>query len=109
MRLIPRSANWTTLPPRTPRARVRKLTRDFSHEIHSHHRPRSPRAAQDAEQDVLRVPGRIRRAAELAYLPGVPGLSRGAAGDERGRPEDERSHGTDAGLQCAGYLQIRPE
>ena len=53
--------------------------------VGARHRPRDPRAAQDAHEDVLQLRGRIRRRAEHAYLPGVPRVPRRATRAERDR------------------------
>ena len=55
--------------------------------IEAGHRPRNPRAAADRVEDLLRLQHRVRRAAEHARLPGLPRVSRRAAGAEprRGR------------------------
>ena len=44
------------------------------------HRPRDPRPAEDADEDVLPLPGRFRRGGEHADVPGVPRLPGRAAG-----------------------------
>ena len=49
------------------------------------HRPRDPHRAHHAEhQDVLRLPGRVRRRAQHARVPGVPRPARRAAGAQPG-------------------------
>ena len=45
-------------------------------------RPRSPRATGHRDQDFLRLPHQLRRAAEYQRLPGLPGPARRAAGAE---------------------------
>ena len=49
-----------------------------------------PRAPEDADEDVLRVRGRVLRPAELAHVPRVPRAPRRAAGAE---PPRDRAHG----------------
>ena len=46
------------------------------HRLGNRHRPRDPRAARDAHQDLLRLGDRLRRAAEHAGQPRGPRLSR---------------------------------
>ncbi len=48
-------------------------------------RARVPRRAQHEDQDVLRVPQRVRRRAQHEHVSGVPGLPRLAAGSQRAR------------------------
>ena len=50
--------------------------------VRGRHRSRDPRAAADRVEDVLRVQRGVRRAAEHARLPGVPGPARRAAGPQ---------------------------
>ena len=45
-------------------------------DLGARHRPRDPRASQDADEDVLPLPGRLRRRAEHPDLPGLPRRSR---------------------------------
>ncbi len=54
-------------------------------------RARDPRPAEDADEDVLPLRGRVRRGGEHADLPSLPRLPRRAAGDEpaRGRVDDQ--------------------
>ena len=44
------------------------------------HRAGDPRRAGHRDQDVLRLPGHVRRRAQHPDLPGLPGAARGAAG-----------------------------
>ena len=76
----PRAAARSTEPPREQRP-GRLGGRD---------RPRDPRAAEHAQQDVLPLPERVRRRAEHPHLPRLHGASRGAprAEPRRGREVD---------------------
>ena len=47
------------------------------------HRAGDPRPAQDAHEDVLRLRAVLRRSAQHAHLPGLPGPARRAAGAQR--------------------------
>ena len=58
-----------------PRARAR---------IRAGHRPRDPRPAQDADEDVLRLRAVVRRGAEHPHVPGLPRPPGRPAGDQRG-------------------------
>ena len=53
--------------------------------IRSRHRHRVSRRAQDADEDVLRLPQRVRRRAEHEGLSGLSGHARRAAGAQRNR------------------------
>ena len=59
------------------------------------HRARDPRPPEDADEDVLPLPGRLLRAAEHADLPGLPRVPGGAAGAEPqgGRRDDQARAG----------------
>ena len=46
------------------------------HELRTRHRPRDPRPAQDADEDVLRLRAELRRGAQHAHLPGLPRAAR---------------------------------
>ena len=52
-------------------------------ELRARHRPGDPRPALDADEDVLRLRAVVRRGAQHAHLPGLPGPARRAAGDQR--------------------------
>ena len=54
------------------------------------HRPRDPRPAEDADEDVLPLPGRLRRGGEHADVPRLPRLPRRAAGAEPRRRSSGR-------------------
>src|SRR5256885_10894964 len=51
-------------------------------ELGTGHRARDPRPPEDADEDVLPLPGRLLRAAEHPDLPRVPGAPRLPAGAE---------------------------
>ena len=79
--------------PRTPGsarptgiAGCRRPTRERRHGMGNRHRPRDPRAARDALEDLLRLVDRLRRGAEHAGEPRGPRLSgRAARAERRGR------------------------
>src|SRR5216117_82168 len=87
--------------------RLRRITNNESRIIHeredtrdgvrSRHRPRDSCAALDRVEDVLRLPGDVRRATQHANLPCLPGPAGVAAGPqpEGGRPG--AAHGGRAG------------
>ena len=54
-------------------------------------RPRGARRAQHHHQDVLRLPGRVRRRAQHPGLPDLPRPARRDAGGQRARPSSRRS------------------
>ena len=60
--------------------------------LRARHRPRDPRPAQHADEDVLRLRALVRRAAEHAHVRGLPRPARRAAGRQRRgdplRPDD---------------------
>ena len=60
-----------------------RSVRDMS--LRARHRPGDPRPAQHAHEDVLRLRAELRRAAQHAHLPGLPGPARRAAGGQRAR------------------------
>ena len=67
-------------------AGCRRPTRERRHGMGNRHRPRDPRAARDALEDLLRLVDRLRRGAERAGEPRGPRLPGRAAGAEpRGR------------------------
>ncbi len=51
--------------------------------LRARHRPRDPRPARDADEDVLRLRAELRRGAQHAHLPGLPRPARRAAGGQR--------------------------
>src|ERR1043166_350619 len=65
-------------------------SRRGSDELGTGHRSRDPRPPEDADEDVLPLPGRLLRAAEHADLSGLPRDARLAAGAEPqgGRVDD---------------------
>ena len=72
--------------PRRARARAGDRLRhgpgEARDELGARHRARDPRPAEDADEDVLPVPGRVRRGGEHADVPRLPRISGRAAGDE---------------------------
>ena len=80
--------------PRRPRARARARVRlrpgEATDELGAGHRPGDPRPSEDADEDVLPLPGRVLRDAQLPDVPGLPGAPRLAAGPEpRGDRADD--------------------
>ena len=73
-----RAAAGTAQPARGHR--VQSVSHRCDYE--ARHRSGDSRAAPDRDQDLLRLQHRVRRAAEHARLPGVPRVSRRAAGAE---------------------------
>ena len=72
-------------------------------------RPRGPRRAQHRVQDVLRLPGRLRRRAQRRRLPDLPGPARRDAGGQRqgrrvGDPDRPRAQ-----LRHRRVVPLRPE
>ena len=82
---------------------------EFSRSLRHHHRPGSPRAAPDREQDVLRVQHEVRRAAQHADLPGVHRHARHAAGDEPQGLRAGAEDGPGPELQDPPVHQVGPE
>ena len=80
---------------------MRYLTGTIGLKIHVQLRTRS--------QDVLRLPERVRRAAEHGRLPGLPGLPGRAAGAEPGGGPADRADRADARLRDQPLQQVRPE
>ena len=90
--------------PRGPRARAgaRRSTSSRSgcaHEVGAGDRARDPRPAEDADEDVLPLPRRLRRRREHADVPGLPRLPGGAA---RAEP-----HGDRVGRQARPRARLR--
>ena len=72
-------------------------------------RPRDPRPALDAQQDVLPLPERVRRRAQHAHLPGLHGAARRAAGRQpRGRRAHDRGRAR-ARLGDRGAFDVPPQ
>ena len=96
--------------PRRSRARARARLRPrpesaAAHELHvlgAGDRARDPRPAQDADEDVLPLPRRLRRGGEHADVPGLPRLPGRAAGAE---PDGDR---VDVKLGLALGCEIAP-
>src|SRR5204862_257402 len=79
-----------------------------SNKLRGRHRARGARPAPDALEDVLRLPHDVRRRAQLADVPGVPGYARRAAGREQ---EGDRARDSDrAGIRLPPQpgLSLRP-
>ena len=62
-----------------------------------------------AHQDVLLVPHRVRRRAQHAYLPGLPGPSRRSSGAEQGRHPQHRQGGSCHQLRDREALDVLPQ
>ena len=94
-------------------SRRRWITRLASHRIAlamplSHYdRPRSSRAAQDALEDVLRLPGGIWCGSEHAHLPDLSRFARRAAGDESRSAAPNHPDRSHARLRYRADQQVR--
>ena len=71
--------------------------------------PRDPRRAVHRVEDVLRLPDDVRRRAEHADLPGLPGAARLAAGGQRGRDRVRHPDRPGAELRDRRVVPVRPE
>ena len=78
-------------------------------ELGAGHRAGDPRPAADQDEDVLRLRAVLRRGAQHAHLPGLPGPSRHAAGDQRrgGALRADDRHG--AGLRDRPAVDLPPQ
>ena len=73
------------------------------------HRPRGPRAAPDALEDVLRLRDGVRRAAEPADLPGLPRHAGRPAGHQPPGHRVRHPHRARAPLPDQRRVPLRPE
>ena len=73
------------------------------------HRPRDPRPAGHADEDVLRVREPVRRRAEHAHLPALPRPSRRAAGDQRGGGREGAGDRAGAELRDPRAVAVPPQ
>src|SRR5512132_4141817 len=77
--------------------------------IRNRDRARMPRRALDEHEDVLRVPQRVRRPAELERLPGVPRSAGVAPGPQREGDRVDRADRAGARLDDRAGLAVPPE
>ena len=82
---------------------------DVSATLGARDRARDPRAAEDADEDVLPLPRRLRRGAEHEHLPGVPRLPGRAAGAERAGDRMDDQAGARARLRDRAAGRVLPE
>ena len=73
------------------------------------HRVRDPRAAPDRLEDLLRLQHRVRRAAEHARLPGLPGFPGRVAGAQPRRGRFRRARGPGPRLPHQRDLDLRAQ
>ena len=94
---------------RSPPAGAGRSAHERARRLGGRDRPRDPRAALDAHEDVLPLPEQLRRRAEHAHLPGLPRAARRAAGRQPrgGGAGDPRGAG--AGLARSRALQVLPQ
>ena len=99
--------------PHGPRARAGACLRSRSEsacdDLAARRRPRDPRPAEDALEDVLRLPERLRRRREHANLPGLPRLSRRAAGAEQDRDRVDAQARARARLRDRAARRLRAQ
>ena len=78
-------------------------------DLRARHRPRDPRAAAHADEDVLRLRAQLRRRAQHPHLPRLPRPPGRAAGDERGGGPLRADDRPRAGLRHRAALDLPPQ
>ena len=94
IRCWPRPTGWTRdegAAPMTAEPLPLMPYAEALHTLRAGDRPGDPRRARHRDQDVLRLPDRVRRRAEHPGLPGLPGPARLAAGAVTGPRSSRRS------------------
>ncbi len=87
--------------PRRPSARHGRRRAECDSATTKRHRARGPRPAAHRDEDLLRLLGVVRRAAEPAHLPGLPRHARHAAGPEPPRRRVRGAPGLATGCRIA--------
>ncbi|CAA9487793.1 MAG: Aspartyl-tRNA(Asn) amidotransferase subunit B @ Glutamyl-tRNA(Gln) amidotransferase subunit B, partial [uncultured Solirubrobacteraceae bacterium] len=77
--------------------------------VGTRHRPRDPRPARDADEDVLLVRAVVRRGAQHAHVPGVPRPAGDAPGGQREGDPLRADDGDGAGIRARRPLDLPPQ